>query len=135
MRMEITESLRRFVIRRCYMLKDRDRLSGLEDLRQFVIKHNFMPNDPYLYDMYEYYLSARRDEASRLETAREMGKAEGREKALTASILGMMDNGISTDAIYNCVGEGSKVREIIERMKAAEAQSFVGPNDKRGREF
>ena len=53
-----------------------------EGMRNFAQRYQFSLSDPDLRRMYEYELSARRDQASREEYAKETGRAEGMEQGI-----------------------------------------------------
>ena len=56
--------------------------SMTEGMRNFAQRYQFSLSDPDLRRMYEYELSARRDQASREEYAKETGRAEGMEQGI-----------------------------------------------------
>ena len=91
-------------------------LSGMtEGMRKFATRYQFSLNDPDLRRMYEYELSARRDQESREQNAEKRGETRTYEKV----IRGMLRNGVSSDIIYNCVDvPRSEVDAIISKVRA-----------------
>ncbi len=91
-------------------------LSGMtEGMRKFATRYQFSLNDPDLRRMYEYELSAIRDQQSREQNAEKRGEARTYEKV----IRGMLRNGFSSDIIYNCVdAPRSEVDAIISKVRA-----------------
>ena len=100
-----------------------------EGMRDFARRYRFSLDDPDLRRMYEYELSAKRDQASREYYAKEEGRAEGIAegraegiaKGITKVIRGMLRNGMPTEIIYNCVGESrEEVDAIIAKIRSGE---------------
>ena len=90
-------------------------------MRDFARRYRFSLDDPDLRRMYEYELSAKRDQASREYYAKEEGRAEGRAEGITKVIRGMLRNGMPTEIIYNCVGESrEEVDAIIAKIRSGE---------------
>ena len=67
--------------------------SMTKGMRTFARRYNRAMNDPHLRALYEYELSARLDDATRLDSAKKEGRAEGIEKGLTE---GRMENARAT---------------------------------------
>ena len=88
-----------------------------EGMRNFANRYQFSLSDPDLRRMYEYELSALRDQASREEYAKETGRAEG----IAQAIHGMLHNGLPIDMIYKCAGAPrSEVDAVIAEIRAGE---------------
>ena len=91
--------------------------SMTEGMRNFANRYQFSLSDPDLRRMYEYELSALRDQASREEYAKETGRAEG----IAQAIRGMLHNGLPIDMIYKCAGAPrSEVDAVIAEIRAGE---------------
>ncbi|MDO4371902.1 MAG: hypothetical protein Q4D43_11290, partial [Clostridia bacterium] len=72
-------------------------------------------NDPDLRRMYDYEMSAKRDQASREYNAVMKGRTEG----ITQVVRGMLRNGIPVDVIYKCVDTPrADVDTIIAEIRA-----------------
>lgn len=82
-----------------------------EGMKAFAKKYNRSLDDPKLRDLYEYDLSARRDQAAIAYTA----KIE----AYTATIRNMLNQGLADDLIYKCVdAPRSEIDAIIAKLRA-----------------
>ena len=108
-----------------------------EGMRDFARRYRFSLDDPDLRRMYEYELSAKRDQASREYYAKEEGRAEGRAegiaegrakgiaeeraRSITHTVRSMLHSGISTTIIYNCVDASrEEVDAIIAKIRSGE---------------
>ena len=106
-------------------------------MRDFARRYRFSLDDPDLRRMYEYELSAKRDQASREYYAKEEGRAEGRAegiaegrakgiaeeraRSITHTVRSMLHSGISTTIIYNCVDASrEEVDAIIAKIRSGE---------------
>lgn len=82
-----------------------------EGMRAFAKRYQVSLNDPDLRRMYDYEMSAKRDQASREYNAEMKGR--------TDVIRGMLHNGISVDVIYKCVdAPRADVDAIIAKIRA-----------------
>ena len=112
-----------------------------EGIIDFARRYRFSLDDPDLRRMYEYELSAKRDQASREYYAKEEGRAEGiaegraegiaegrakgiaeeRARSITHTVRSMLHSGISTTIIYNCVDASrEEVDAIIAKIRSGE---------------
>ena len=116
-----------------------------EGMRDFARRYRFSLDDPDLRRMYEYELSAKRDQASRVYYAKEEGRAEGiaegraegraegiaegrakgiaeeRARSITHTVRSMLHSGISTTIIYNCVDASrEEVDAVIAKIRSGE---------------
>ena len=94
-----------------------------EGMRKFAARYQFSLSDPDLRRMYEYELSAIRDQQSREQNAEKRGEARGVKIGETRTyekmIRGLLRNGVSSDIIYNCVDvPRSEVDAIISKVRA-----------------
>ena len=110
-------------------------------MRDFARRYRFSLDDPDLRRMYEYELSAKRDQASREYYAKEEGRAEGiaegraegiaegrakgiaeeRARSITRTVRSMLHSGISTTIIYNCVDASrDEVDAVIAKIRSGE---------------
>lgn len=82
-----------------------------EGMRAFAKRYQVSLNDPDLRRMYDYEMSAKRDQASREYNAEMKGR--------TDVIRGMLHNGIPVDVIYKCVdAPRADVDAIIAKIRA-----------------
>lgn len=85
--------------------------SMTEGMRAFAKRYQVSLNDPDLRRMYDYEMSAKRDQASREYNAEMKGR--------TDVIRGMLHNGIPVDVIYKCVDASrADVDAIIAKIRA-----------------
>ena len=86
-----------------------------EGMRAFARRYQISLNDPDLRRMYDYEMSAKRDQASREYNAVMKGRIEG----ITQVVRGMLHNGIPVDVIYKCVdAPRADVDAIIAEIRA-----------------
>ena len=85
--------------------------SMTEGMRNFAKRYRVSLDDPDLRRMYDYEMSAKRDQASREYNAEMKGRAD--------VIRGMLHNGIPVDVIYKCVdAPRADVDAIIAKIRA-----------------
>ena len=97
--------------------------SMTEGMRAFARRYQISLNDPDLRRMYDYEMSAKREQASREYNAEMIGHAKGMAQGITQGITqvvrGMLHNGIPVDVIYKCVdAPRADVDAIIAEIRA-----------------
>ena len=90
-----------------------------EGMKAFAQKYNRSLDDPKLRGLYELDMSARRDQAGAIYTARVEGKAEGVTAERYSVIRGMLRNGIPAEVICKCIDAPRvEVDHIIAQIRA-----------------